>query len=197
VEEQGDSIEPTTSRITSWVERGLRFTDDLGVIGKLATIPALLIIVLIPTNISRAIDNQLDPGAIVEETAFHTIPLTLAIGLTFALVCKGVFKNVLQIIAFFSFALLIGASAADYFGCPDCGGTALIYSAQQTVQTWMPEWFTHNAGVLNFIPFILAAIIEYFKKYALGKFLASIVCGLFVGFALIWLFRPLPNKPHS
>jgi len=197
VDEKDDKVEPETSWMNSWVERGLRFTDDLGVIGKLATIPALVIIVLVPGSINKVIDNPLDAGTLVKETSFHTIPLTLAIGLTFALICNRVFSNLLQVVVFFSFAILIGAGAADYFGCSDCGGTTLINSAQQTVQNLMPEWFTHNAGPLNAIPFILVVIIEYFNKYALGKFLASIVCGLFMGFALMWLFRPLPKTPHS
>jgi hypothetical protein len=185
VDEKDDKVEPETSWMNGWVERGLRFTDDLGVIGKL---PALVIIVLVPGNINKVIHNTLDAGTLVKETAFQTIPLTLAIGLTFALICDRVFSNVLQAVLFFSFAILIGAGAADYFGCSDCGGTTLIDSAQQTVQNLMPEWFTHNAGPLNAIPFILIVIIEYFNKYALGKFLASIVCGLFMGFALMWLF---------
>ena len=176
--------------ISTSVERGLRVANDFGKIGKLAILPAIAILILVPGIVQQAFD----PGKILHDTIVRTLPLTVTVGLIFVMLCPGFVESFVVFIVFSGFAFVVGAAIADYYGCTDCGGLALIKSASQLADDWTPKWFSEHGAFLNLIPFMIFCVIAYVQLYHFATFLASIICGVFLGFSLIFLFRPISMR---
>jgi hypothetical protein len=190
MDEKADKVQPQTSWLETWVERGLRFVDDLGTIGKLAVIPAIAILILVP----GAIQQRFDPVELVRSTVFLTMPLTLAVGLIFVASFTGFIKTGYGFVAMSGVALTICANVAIYYGCADCSG--LIDAAHEAAYDWTPKFIRGEilgGGIVTNVIFIVVCLFKYIQLYHLGGFLASIVCGVFLGLSLMWLFRPISH----
>jgi hypothetical protein len=168
-------------------DKASRFVDDLGTVGKVAFIPGILIALIIPTSI----EQLKHPEQLFYLAAIKTMPLTITIGIVVVSLCTPYIKNGLHLLILWAFSIVLCASIADYYGCVECGDRKQIEHAFELSREWTPKWFADSAGPLNAIPFLLACLVAFYQLYGTRTFLAAIVCGLYLGFAALYLMRPV------
>ena len=184
--------------LNAWVEKGLRFRDDLGVIARLAAIPAGLVLLLIPGALETALGHPFDAEEIMRSAVLHTLPLTLAVAMLFvSAVYTSKAETPWPFLISIPIILYISGVLADHFGCLGCEGEKTVQNAKDVAYECTPTWFRNNAGPLNAIPLLLAFIVEYVRRYDPGTFLASLVCGIFLGFSFLWLLRPRASEAEA
>jgi hypothetical protein len=186
------------SWLNVWVEKGLRYRDDLGIIARLAAIPAGLVLLLIPGALETALGHPFDAEEIMRSAVLHTLPLTLAVAMLFvSAIYASKAETLWPFLISIPIIIFISGALADHFGCLGCNGEITAQNAKDLAYDWTPSWIRSNAGPLNAIPLLLAFIAEYVRRYDPGTFLASLVCGAFLGLSVLWLLRPRAREAET
>jgi hypothetical protein len=167
--------------------------DDLPKVGKAAVAVGIVVVLLTGPITWDALHH---PDQRLFEVAMRTLPLTLAVCAVVVAITKQWFSHAFSYVLFAAFAAVLSGGVADYVHCENCGGTALIRSAQDEARDWTPQWLSDNGGPLNAIPFLLFALAGYFRFYGFGTFVASFLCGWFLA-AILMRIAALRVKKSS
>ena len=162
----------------------------IGELPKISSAAMLVGVVVLFLAGPITLDALLRPDLALYQTALRTMPLTLTVCSVVIAVSKNWFENPFAYVVFAGFAIVLSAGIADYAGYADSGGTTLIRSAHDLaydLTSKMGQGFA--GGVFNFIPFLLACVVQYFRLYGPGTFIASFICGWFLAMALMRLAK--------
>lgn len=166
-----------------WFERISRLADDFTKIGKAAIVPAVLLVLLFPA----LVDQVSHPGQLVYQAGVRTFPLTVTIAVIW--ITTNIWNtskrlNGYWLIAIWFFSMYVSIGLAAHFGCDACGKFEDI--ADQT-NSWLPKSLNFGGGY--FLGFLITALIYFFKLYGGASFVASLICGSFLGLAGIYVLR--------
>ena len=174
---------PTKNGPVEWFERISRLGDDFRKIGAASIVPAVLLAIVFPT----LVDKVSHPGQFVYQAGVRTFPLTVTIAVIW--ISTNIWNtskrlNGYWLIAIWVVSIYVSIGLAAHFGCYDCGRLEDI--TDQTY-SWLPK--SLNLGVGYFLAFLITAVIYFFKLYGLASFVASLVCGSYLGLAVIYVLR--------
>ncbi|MBI5320510.1 hypothetical protein [Bradyrhizobium sp.] len=179
-----DARPPKGTGPVAWFERISLLGDDFRKIGKASIVPAVLLAALFPA----LVDQLTHPGQFVYLAAVRTFPLTATIAVIW--ISAHVWNtstrlNWYALLAIWCVSLYISISLALHFGCSDCGKLSDI---QEETYAWLPQ-FARQAGI-SAVAFLVTAGIYFFRIYGWASFLASLICGSYLGLAGIYVLRP-------
>lgn len=179
-----ESKPPTKSGPVEWFERISLLGDDIRKIGKTSIVPALVVSMLFPA----LVDQLSHPELLVYQIAARTFPLTTTIAVIW--ISTNIWNvskrmNGFWLIVIWCVSLYLSIDLALRYGCDHCGKLEDIHDL---TYSWLPKP-ANQAGVYH-VAFLISAAIYFFNIYGWQSFLASLVCGSFLGLAGIYLLRP-------
>lgn len=179
-----DARPPKRTGPVEWFERISLLAGDFGKIGSAALVPAVVIAALVPA----LVDHLSHPGRLLYAAGGRTFPLTATIAVIW--ISTSVWNtskrlNWFWLIAIWCISIFVSIRLAVHFGCDNCGS---FIDIQQETQAWLPE-FARQPG-LSPVALLISAGVYFFGIFGVKLFLASLVCGSFLGLAGIYLLRP-------
>lgn len=175
---------PTKAGPVEWFERISRLGDDFRTIGKASIVPAILVALLFPA----IVDQVSHPEQLIYQAGVRTFPLTVTVAVIW--ITTNIWNtserlNGYWMIAIWCLSIYISISLATQFGCHECGKVEDI--TDQT-NSWLPKsvsfWLTYM------LAFLITAVVYFFMLYGWASFVASLICGSYLGLAGIYVLRP-------
>jgi hypothetical protein len=174
---------PTRTGPVEWFERISRLGDDFTKIGKASIVPAVLLALLFPA----LVDHLSHPEQMVYQAGVRTFPLTVTVAVVW--ISTNIWNtskrlNGYWLMAIWFVSIYVSIGLAAHFGCDDCGKLRDI--TEQT-NSWVPKSLIWG-GYL--VAFLITAVIYFFELYGWASFVASLICGSYLGLAGIYVLRP-------